>query len=272
MAKYIFVTGGVVSSVGKGITVASIGTLLKSRQVSVSVQKLDPYLNVDPGTMSPYQHGEVFVTQDGAETDLDLGHYERFIDVNLTAESSVTSGQIYSSVTARERQGEFLGGTIQVVPHVTNEIKARFTKLAGSSGADVVIAEIGGTVGDIEGRPFIEAIRQMRNDVGRENVLYVHVTFLPYLTSTQELKTKPTQHSVNELRGMGVQPDIIICRSDYPISEGIKDKISLFCDVDRQAVIPMPTVSTIYEVPLMLEEEGLGQLVVEKLGLNADKA
>ena len=272
MAKYIFVTGGVVSSVGKGITVASIGTLLKSRQVSVSVQKLDPYLNVDPGTMSPYQHGEVFVTQDGAETDLDLGHYERFIDVNLTAESSVTSGQIYSSVTARERQGEFLGGTIQVVPHVTNEIKARFTKLAGSSGADVVIAEIGGTVGDIEGRPFIEAIRQMRNDVGRENVLYVHVTFLPYLTSTQELKTKPTQHSVNELRGMGVQPDIIICRSDYPISEGIKDKISLFCDVDRQAVIPMPTVSTIYEVPLMLEEEGLGQLVVGKLGLNADKA
>ena len=272
MAKYIFVTGGVVSSVGKGITVASIGTLLKSRQVSVSVQKLDPYLNVDPGTMSPYQHGEVFVTQDGAETDLDLGHYERFIDVNLTAESSVTSGQIYSSVTARERQGEFLGGTIQVVPHVTNEIKARFTGLAGSSGADVVIAEIGGTVGDIEGRPFIEAIRQMRNDVGRDNVLYVHVTFLPYLTSTQELKTKPTQHSVNELRGMGVQPDIIVCRSDYPISEGIKDKISLFCDVDRQAVIPMPTVSTIYEVPLMLEEEGLGQLVVEKLGLNTDKA
>jgi len=272
MAKYIFVTGGVVSSVGKGITVASIGTLLKSRQVSVSVQKLDPYLNVDPGTMSPYQHGEVFVTQDGAETDLDLGHYERFIDVDLTAESSVTSGQIYSSVTARERQGEFLGGTIQVVPHVTNEIKARFTNLAGSSGADVVIAEIGGTVGDIEGRPFIEAIRQMRNDVGRDNVLYVHVTFLPYLTSTQELKTKPTQHSVNELRGMGVQPDIIVCRSDYPISEGIKDKLSLFCDVDRQAVIPMPTVSTIYEVPLMLEEEGLGQLVVEKLGLNADKA
>jgi len=272
MAKYIFVTGGVVSSVGKGITVASIGTLLKSRQVSVSVQKLDPYLNVDPGTMSPYQHGEVFVTQDGAETDLDLGHYERFIDVNLTAESSVTSGQIYSSVTARERQGEFLGGTIQVVPHVTNEIKARFANLAGSSGADVVIAEIGGTVGDIEGRPFIEAIRQMRNDVGRDNVLYVHVAFLPYLTSTQELKTKPTQHSVNELRGMGVQPDIIVCRSDYPISEGIKDKLSLFCDVDRQAVIPMPTVSTIYEVPLMLEEEGLGQLVVEKLGLNADKA
>ncbi len=272
MAKYIFVTGGVVSSVGKGITVASIGTLLKSRQVSVSVQKLDPYLNVDPGTMSPYQHGEVFVTQDGAETDLDLGHYERFIDVNLTAESSVTSGQIYSSVTARERQGEFLGGTIQVVPHVTNEIKARFTGLAGSSGADVVIAEIGGTVGDIEGRPFIEAIRQMRNDVGRDNVLYVHVAFLPYLTSTQELKTKPTQHSVNELRGMGVQPDIIVCRSDYPISEGIKDKLSLFCDVDRQAVIPMPTVSTIYEVPLMLEEEGLGQLVVEKLGLNTDKA
>jgi len=269
MSKYIFVTGGVVSSVGKGITVGSIGTILKSRQISVSVQKLDPYLNVDPGTMSPAQHGEVFVTQDGAETDLDLGNYERFIDVNLTTESSVTSGQIYSAVIAKERRGDFLGGTIQVVPHVTTEIKERFKKLAQSSQAEVVIIEVGGTVGDIEGQPFLEAIRQMRNDVGRENVLYIHVTLLPYLTSTQELKTKPTQHSVHELRRIGIQPDIIICRSDYPISEGIRDKISLFCDVDRQAVIPLPTVPTIYEVPLFLEETGLGQLIVDRLNLKS---
>jgi CTP synthase len=269
MSKYIFVTGGVVSSVGKGITVASIGTILKSRQVTVSVQKLDPYLNVDPGTMSPYQHGEVFVTQDGAETDLDLGNYERFIDISLSAESNVTSGQIYSAVIGKERRGDFLGGTIQVVPHVTGEIKERFRKLAQKSQAEAVIIEVGGTVGDIEGQPFLEAIRQMRNDVGRDNVLYIHVTFLPYLTSTQELKTKPTQHSVNELRRIGIQPDIIVCRSDYPISEGIRDKISLFCDVTRAAVIPLPTVDTIYEVPLVLEEEGLGQLVVDKLGLKA---
>ncbi len=267
MSKYIFVTGGVVSSVGKGITVASIGTILKSRQITLSVQKLDPYLNVDPGTMSPYQHGEVFVTQDGAETDLDLGNYERFIDVNLTADSNVTSGQIYSAVIAKERRGDFLGGTIQVVPHVTTEIKERFKQLAEKSQAEVVIIEVGGTVGDIEGQPFLEAIRQMRNDVGRDNVLYIHVTLLPYLSSTQELKTKPTQHSVNELRRIGIQPDIIICRSDYPISEGIRNKISLFCDVDRQAVIPLPTVSTIYEVPLHLEQEGLGQLIVDKLHL-----
>jgi len=271
MSKYIFITGGVVSSVGKGITVASVGTILKSRQITVSAQKLDPYLNVDPGTMSPYQHGEVFVTEDGAETDLDLGNYERFIDVNLTAESNVTSGQIYSTVIAKERRGDFLGGTIQVVPHVTNEIKERFKRLAQSSQAEVVIIEVGGTVGDIEGQPFLEAIRQMRNDVGRENVLYIHVTLLPYLSSTQELKTKPTQHSVNELRRIGIQPDIIICRSDYPISEGIKDKISLFCDVNREAVIPLPTVSTIYEVPLVLEETGLGQLIVNRLSLKADK-
>jgi len=269
MSKYIFVTGGVVSSVGKGITVASIATILKSRQISVSVQKLDPYLNVDPGTMSPAQHGEVFVTQDGAETDLDLGNYERFIDINLTAESNVTSGQIYSTVIAKERRGDFLGGTIQVVPHVTTEIKERFKQLAQKSQAEVIIIEIGGTVGDIEGQPFLEAIRQMRNDVGRDNVLYIHVTLLPYLTSTQELKTKPTQHSVNELRRIGIQPDIIICRSDYPISEGIRDKISLFCDVDRKAIIPLPTVDTIYEVPLILENEGLGQLVVDKLSLKA---
>ena len=272
MSRYIFITGGVVSSVGKGITVASIGTILKSRQITVSVQKLDPYLNVDPGTMSPYQHGEVFVTQDGAETDLDLGNYERFIDVNLTAESNVTSGQIYSAVIAKERRGDFLGGTIQVVPHVTNEIKERFERLAQKSQAEVVIIEVGGTVGDIEGQPFLEAIRQMRNDVGRDNVLYIHVTLLPYLSSTQELKTKPTQHSVNELRRIGIQPDVIICRSDYPISEGVRDKISQFCDVDKQAVIPLPTVSSIYEVPLLLEEEGLGQLIVDKFSLKPRQA
>ncbi|MDP6647423.1 MAG: CTP synthase [Dehalococcoidales bacterium] len=269
MSKYIFVTGGVISSVGKGITVASIGTILKSRQVVVSAQKLDPYLNVDPGTMSPYQHGEVFVTQDGAETDLDLGNYERFIDVNLTADSNVTSGQIYSAVITKERRGDFLGGTIQVVPHVTNEIKERFKKLAETSKADVVLVEVGGTVGDIEGQPFLEAIRQMRNDAGRDNVFYIHVTLLPYLGTTQELKTKPTQHSVNELRRIGIQPDVIICRADHLIPEVLRNKISLFCDVERQAVIPLPTISTVYEVPLVLEEEGLGQLIVDKLGLEA---
>ena len=260
------------SSVGKGITVASIGTLLKSRQITVSIQKLDPYLNVDPGTMSPYQHGEVFVTDDGAETDLDLGNYERFIDTNLTTDSNVTSGQIYSSVIAKERRGDYLGGTIQVVPHVTTAIKDKFRQLAEQSQADVVIIEVGGTVGDIEGQPFLEAIRQMRNDIGRDNVLYVHVTLLPYLNTTQELKTKPTQHSVNELRRIGIQPDIIICRSDLPMPEGLGDKISLFCDVEKKAVIPLPTVDTIYEVPLVLEEEGLGRLVVEKLGLGSRAA
>jgi CTP synthase len=269
MTKYIFVTGGVVSSVGKGITVASIGTLLKSRGLSVSVQKLDPYLNVDPGTMSPYQHGEVFVTRDGAETDLDLGNYERFIDIELTADSNVTSGQIYSAVIAKERRGDFLGGTIQVIPHLTTEIKDRFKKLAQKSQADVVLVEVGGTVGDIEGQPFLEAIRQMRIDVGRDNVLYVHVTLLPYIGSTKELKTKPTQHSVGELRRMGIQPDVIVCRADYPISDAIRDKISLFCDVERQAVIPLPTVNSIYEVPLVLEDENLGQLLVDRLALPA---
>jgi len=269
MSKYIFVTGGVVSSVGKGIAAASIGAILKSRNITVTAQKLDPYLNVDPGTMSPYQHGEVFVTKDGAETDLDLGNYERFMDVELTAESNVTSGQIYSSVITKERRGDYLGGTIQVVPHVTGEIKDRFRKLEAESQADVAIIEVGGTVGDIEGQPFLEAIRRMRKDVGRDNVLYIHVTLLPYLGSTQELKTKPTQHSVNELRRIGIQPDIIICRSECPISEGIKDKISLFCDVERQAVIALPNVQTIYEVPLALEAEGIGQLLVDKLGLKA---
>jgi CTP synthase len=272
LSKFIFVTGGVVSSVGKGITVASIGTILKSRNVSVSVLKLDPYLNIDPGTMSPYQHGEVFVTQDGAETDLDLGNYERFIDIALTSQSNITSGQIYTSVIAKERHGDFLGGTIQIVPHLVGEIKERFKQLASKSGADVVIIEVGGTVGDIEGQPFLEAIRQMRNEVGRDNVLYVHVTYLPYLICTHEIKTKPTQHSVNELRRIGIQPDVIVCRSDYPISESIQSKISLFCDVQREAVIPLPTVSSIYLVPLMLEEEGLGQFVVEKLNLKAQPA
>jgi CTP synthase len=232
--------------------------------------KLDPYLNVDPGTMSPYQHGEVFVTQDGAETDLDLGNYERFVDINLTAQSNVTSGKIYSSVIARERRGDFLGGTIQIIPHLTNEIKQRFTTLAETSGADVLIIEIGGTVGDIEGQPFLEAIRQMRNDVGRDNVLYIHVTLLPYLGTTHELKTKPTQHSVNELRRIGIQPDIIVCRSDFPISDDIRAKISLFCDVEKRAVIPMPTIDSIYEVPLLIEEAKMGELISEKLKLESD--
>jgi CTP synthase len=268
MTKYIFITGGVVSSVGKGITVASIGTILKSRKVSVALQKLDQYINVDPGTMSPYQHGEVFVTKDGAETDLDLGHYERFVDIDPTRESNVTSGQIYNAVIAKERRGDFLGGTIQVVPHVTNEIKRRFRELAEKSKAEVLIVEVGGTVGDIEGQHFYEAIRQMKSDVGRENVLYIHVTLLPYLATTQELKTKPTQHSVNELRRIGIQPDVSICRADLPIAEEIRDKISLFCDVEKKAVIPLPTIPSIYEVPLVLEEAGLGNLIVEKLGLN----
>jgi CTP synthase len=267
MSKYIFVTGGVVSSVGKGITVASIGTILKSRKISVSVLKLDPYLNVDPGTMSPYQHGEVFVTQDGAETDLDLGNYERFIDIELTAQSNITSGQIYSSVITKERHGDFLGGTIQIVPHLVGEIKERFKQLACKSEADVIIVEIGGTVGDIEGQPFLEAARQMRNEVGRDNVLYVHVTYLPYLISTHELKTKPTQHSVNELRRIGIQPDVIVCRSDYPIADNLRAKISLFCDVPKEAVIPMQTVESIYFVPLILEDEGLGKLLVDRLSL-----
>jgi CTP synthase len=238
MTKYIFVTGGVVSSVGKGVSVASIGKILKSRSITVSAQKLDPYLNVDPGTMSPYQHGEVFVTKDGAETDLDLGHYERFISVELTQASNVTSGQVYASVIAQERKGDFLGGTIQVVPHVTNEIKRRIRKVAEISQAEVLIVEVGGTVGDIEGQPFLEAIRQMRKEEGRDNVLYIHVTFLPYLAATDELKSKPTQHSVNELRRIGIQPDVILCRSDKEVSQAIKDKIALFCDVDKEAIFP----------------------------------
>jgi CTP synthase len=272
MAKYVFVTGGVTSSLGKGITAASIGRILKSRGVSVSVLKLDPYINVDPGTMSPYQHGEVFVTDDGAETDLDLGHYERFIDENLSQLSNVTTGRIYQAVIAKERRGDYLGGTVQVIPHITNEIKERIQRVSRDGGADVVIIEVGGTVGDIESLPFLEAIRQMRKDVGRQNVVYVHVTLLPALQATGELKTKPTQHSVKELRGIGIQPDVIILRSDHPVSDEIREKIALFTDVAFEAVIPAETVDTIYEVPLLFEEAGLGDLLVRDLGLAATAA
>jgi len=269
MTKYIFVTGGVVSSVGKGVTAASIGRILKSRGISVSIQKLDPYINVDPGTMSPYQHGEVYVTEDGAETDLDLGHYERFIDENITRASNVTTGQVYAEVIAKERRGDYLGGTIQVIPHITNEIKRRIGLVGRLSEAEVVIVEVGGTVGDIEGLPFLESIRQMRKDAGRENTLYIHISLLPYIGATGELKTKPTQHSVKELRSIGIQPDIIVARADYPVGETLKRKIALFCDVDPQAVIPLVTTPLIYEVPLILEGSGLGDLIVERLGLDA---
>jgi len=268
MRKYIFCTGGVLSSVGKGVTAASIGRVLKARGSGVSIQKLDPYINVDPGTMSPYQHGEVFVTDDGAETDLDLGHYERFIDENLSQACNVTAGQVYAEVIARERRGDFLGGTIQVIPHITNEIKRRIALVGEQSGADVVIVEVGGTVGDIEGLPFLEALRQMRRDVGLENTLYVHVTFLPHIGATGEIKTKPTQHSVRELRSIGIQPDVIIARADHPVEDTICDKIALFCDVERRAVIPLETVSTLYQVPLILEDAGLGDFVIERLGLS----
>ncbi|MBI4199672.1 MAG: CTP synthase, partial [Chloroflexi bacterium] len=257
------------SSLGKGIAAASIGAIMKACGLKVFVQKIDPYLNIDPGTMSPFQHGEVFVTDDGAETDLDLGHYERFIDVDLSRLSNLTSGQVYSSVIAKERRGDFLGGTIQAVPHVTNEIKGRILALAEQTRPDVVVVEVGGTVGDIEGLPFLEAIRQMRNQVGRQNVCYIHVTFLPYIRATGELKTKPTQHSVKELRSIGIQPDVIIARSDEPVPQGIKDKIALFCDVPKEGVIPLPTVKNVYEVPLLLEEAGLGDMLLQTLGLGA---
>lgn len=269
LTRFIFVTGGVVSGVGKGITVASIGRILKSRSISVSVLKFDPYLNVDPGTMSPYQHGEVFVTADGCETDLDLGHYERFIDIDLTESSNVTAGQIYGDVIARERRGEFLGGTIQAIPHLTDAIKGRLDTLAKQSEADVIVVEVGGTVGDIEGLPFLEAIRQMRNEAGRDNVFYIHVTYLPYISTTGELKTKPTQHSVRELRSIGIQPDAIMCRSDEPIEDDTKNKIAVHCDVPREGVIGLPTVSSVYEVPLMLEEEGLGELILRTLRITS---
>ncbi|WP_313758144.1 CTP synthase [Tissierella sp.] len=265
--KYIFVTGGVVSSLGKGITAASLGQLLKSRGLKVTIQKFDPYINVDPGTMSPYQHGEVFVTDDGAETDLDLGHYERFIDVNLSKYSSVTSGKIYWSVLNKERKGEYNGRTVQVIPHITNEIKERIIRASKERDVDVVITEIGGTVGDIESLPFLEAIRQIKYDVGRENVMYIHVTLVPFLSKAGELKTKPTQHSVKELRGLGIQPDVLICRTEVPIAEDVKEKIALFCDLDPSEVIENIDASTIYEIPLMLEREGLPQLVLEHLNL-----
>jgi CTP synthase len=267
VTKYVFVTGGVVSAVGKGIAVAAIGRLMKSRGLRVSIQKFDPYINVDPGTMSPFQHGEVFVTDDGAETDLDLGHYERFTGENLSKASNVTSGQVYASVIAKERRGDYLGGTIQVIPHITNEIKERILIAARRTNANVAIVEVGGTVGDIESQSFLEAIRQMRKDVGRDNVLYIHVTLIPHLSASGELKTKPTQHSVNELRRNGIQPDVILCRSDHPLPDDVREKIALFSDVDLEAVVPMPTVSTIYEVPLLLERSGLGAYISNHLNL-----
>lgn len=267
MTKFIFCTGGVVSSLGKGVAVASLGRLLKSRGVSVMVQKLDPYLNVDPGTMSPYEHGEVFVLEDGAETDLDLGAYERFIDENLSQASNLTTGQVYSEVISRERRGDYLGKTIQVIPHVTNVIKAGIRRVAKESKADVVVVEIGGTVGDIESLPFLEAIRQMRKEAGEKNTFYIHVTLLPHIGATGELKTKPTQHSVRELRGIGIHPDAIFCRSDYPVSEEIREKIALFCDVDKEAVVPLTTVQTIYEVPLILEQACFADYLLKTLQL-----
>ncbi|MGQ9489540.1 MAG: CTP synthase [Anaerolineae bacterium] len=267
MTAFIFVTGGVISGLGKGVTAASIGRLLKARGLRVSIQKLDPYLNVDPGTMSPYQHGEVFVTDDGAETDLDLGHYERFVDENLSRSHNVTTGQIYNSVLAKERHGDYLGGTIQVIPHVTNEIKRRILEAARINDSDVLIVEVGGTVGDIEGQPFLEAIRQLRKDLGRNNTFYVHVTLLPYISGSNELKTKPTQHSVRELRSMGIQPDMIICRSDLPVNDHVRQKIALFTDVETRAVVPAYTAKSIYEVPLMLEDSGVADFIAEKLKL-----
>ncbi len=260
--KYIFFTGGVVSSVGKGLTAAAIGRLLKERGLSVSVQKLDPYINVDPGTMSPYQHGEVYVLDDGAETDLDLGHYERFIDVRLNKECNVTSGQVYAEVISKERKGDYLGGTIQVIPHITNEIKRRITMVEKSTGAEIILVEVGGTVGDIESLPFLEALRQLRADLGRENTFFVHVTWLPYIGATEELKTKPTQHSVRELRSIGISPNMIIARSDYAINDSLLDKISNFCDVEKKAVIPLVTAPIIYEVPLILEKANVGEYIL----------
>ena len=269
--KYIFFTGGVVSSVGKGVTAAALGLTLKERGFKVAVQKLDPYINVDPGTMSPYQHGEVYVLDDGAETDLDLGHYERFIDIRLSRVSNFTSGQVYAEIIQKERRGDFLGGTIQVIPHITNEIKRRIGLVAKETGAEVVLVEIGGTVGDIESQPFLEALRQLRNEVGRENVFFVHVTWLPYIGATGELKTKPTQHSVAALRSIGISPNMIIARSDQPIEDGLTDKIALFCDVEKQAVVPMVTSDVLYEVPLLIEKAGVPDYIVEKLGLKSTR-
>ena len=269
--KYIFLTGGVVSSVGKGVTAAALGRLLKERGFSVSVQKLDPYINVDPGTMSPYQHGEVYVLDDGAETDLDLGHYERFIDISLNRVCNVTTGQVYAEVISKERRGDYLGGTIQVIPHITNEIKRRIQMVPKTTGAEIVLVEVGGTVGDIESLPFMEALRQMRGDVGSENALYIHVTWLPIIGATGELKTKPTQHSVRELRSIGISPDMIFARSDHPVNGDLIEKIALFCDVETQAVVPMVTAEHLYEIPMLIEEQGVADYVLNRLGLEASQ-
>src|ERR1700761_7310791 len=274
MPKYIFVTGGVVSSLGKGIAAASIGCLLESRGLKVTLQKFDPYLNVDPGTMSPFQHGEVFVTDDGAETDLDLGHYERFTHAPLTQANNLTSGRIYEQIISRERRGDYLGKTVQVIPHVTNEIKAAVKRVAAAAEQtnapiDVVICEIGGTVGDIESLPFLEAIRQLRHELGRENTCFIHVTLVPWIAAAQELKTKPTQHSVKELRAIGIQPDILLCRSDHPLPDEMKEKIALFCDVDVRAVITAVDVASVYECPLVFGEQGLDEIVLRDLQIDA---
>ena len=265
--KYIFVTGGVVSSLGKGITASSLGRLLRERGYNVTIQKFDPYINIDPGTMNPYEHGEVFVTNDGAETDLDLGHYERFIDQNLTKYNNITTGKIYQLVINKERKGEYLGKTVQIIPHITNEIKSKIEIVGKANGSDIVITEIGGTVGDIESTPFLEAIRQFRYDVGRENVIYIHVTLLPYLKAAGELKTKPSQHSVKELMGLGIRPDILVCRTEHPISDDIRRKLSMFCDIDIDAVIEAQDAGTIYELPLVMEEKGLAKTACKKLGI-----
>lgn len=272
MTKYIFVTGGVVSSLGKGITASSLGRLLKNRGLNVTIQKFDPYINLDPGTMSPYQHGEVFVTDDGAETDLDLGHYERFIDINLGKHSNVTTGKIYSTVLKKERRGDYLGGTVQVIPHITNEIKERVFRSGKETNADVVITEIGGTVGDIESLPFLEAIRQIKSDIGIDNVMYIHCTLIPYIKAAGELKTKPTQHSVKELRGLGIQPNIIVARTEQSISQDMKDKLALFCDIDKDSVIECLDADTLYSIPLALQAQNMDQIVCDHLKLTCPEA
>ena len=272
MTKYIFVTGGVVSSIGKGIVAASLGRLLKNRGLKIAIQKFDPYINVDPGTMSPYQHGEVFVTDDGTETDLDLGHYERFVDINLNRYSNVTTGKVYSEVLKKERRGDYLGATVQVIPHITNEIKEKIMRAGELTDADIVITEVGGTVGDIESLPFLEALRQMRADVGADNVLYIHTTLIPYLRAAGELKTKPTQHSVKELRSLGIQPNILVVRTEAELPQGIREKLALFCDVKTEAVIESRDVETLYTIPLNLQAQRMDDLVLEHFGLDLPAA
>ena len=272
MTKYIFVTGGVVSSIGKGIVAASLGRLLKNRGLKVTIQKFDPYINVDPGTMSPYQHGEVFVTEDGAETDLDLGHYERFIDINLNKYSNVTTGKIYSEVLRKERKGEYLGATVQVIPHITNEIKEKIMRAANMTDSDIIITEVGGTVGDIESLPFLEALRQMKADVGSDNVMYIHTTLIPYLKAAGEMKTKPTQHSVKELRSLGIQPNLLVVRTELPVSQGTKNKLAQFCDVAPEAVIESRDVETLYSIPLALQAQNMDQIVCDHLKIDAPAA